>query len=420
MINYYFRNLAEQVEVKNNLLSLYIERWSFRFHDEHVNYYQARYKLQGMIHFGNWLQKKRIPVEKIQYSHVKVFLSELPLLPANQKVEFGRQRCAARIIAAEIQKEYPATATNKMFIKTDKILIEVDKYLEHLCFNCGLSERSCVLYKRPLAEFLSHFFKKKRTIAISALTPTMVKEYLQCRIRSLSAYQAETMCISIRGYLRFLQFNGVDTRHLVLAVPSASRKRRSLSPIIISSDDLEIVLSSVDRSTSLGKRTYASILCLSDLGMRIGDVARLSLDDINWRNGTIIVKNNKSDRPFLLPLPERVGKAIADYLCNGRPRSETRDVFVSCRSSGNKIRKSALYEPIQRIWKKTGLNIKYSGTHVFRHSLATNLRRKGLSLKVIADILGHQCLRTTALYAQVDVEALRQLAQGWPKKEVLQ
>jgi len=211
----------------------------------------------------------------------------------------------------------------------------------------------------------------------------------------------------------------MHTRPLLLAIPTVKSMRRSLSPVIVSSDDLKTVLSSVDRSTSLGKRTYASILCLSDLGMRIGDVARLSLDDINWRNGTITIKNNKSDKPFLLPLPERVGKAIADYIRNGRPESKTRNVFVSHYSRGNKITGTGLYEHIKKIWKKTGLDAKYCGTHVFRHSLATNLRHKGLSLKIIADILGHKSLEVTALYAQVDTESLRQLAQSWPQKEVL-
>ena len=407
MINYFFRKSTEQAKVKNNLLSQYIEKSAIRFHDEHVEYYQARSKLKGMIHFGNWLRKKRLPIEKIRYSHVYAFLSELPHLPNNQKLAFERQRCAARIIAADIQRDYP---TN------DKILIEVDKYLEHLRSNRGLSEGTCANYKPSLVEFLSHFFKKKRTIAISALTPTTIKKYLQYRIRSLPVSRAKVMCASIRGYLRFQQFNGIHTRHLVFAVPTLSTKRRSLSPVIISSDDLETVLSSVDRSTPIGKRTYASILCLSDLGMRIGDVTRLSLDDINWRNGTILVKNKKSEKPFLLPLPKRVGKAVADYLRNGRPQSETRDIFVSYCPPGTKITNNVLSNSIQSIWKKTGLDIKYSGTHIFRHSLATNLRRKGLSLKVIADILGHQSLETTALYAQVDTNALRQLVQPWPQK----
>jgi len=158
---------------------------------------------------------------------------------------------------------------------------------------------------------------------------------------------------------------------------------------------------------------------MSDLGMRLGDVTRLSLDDINWRNGTIMVRNNKSDRPFLLPLPERVGKAIANYLHDGRPQSETRNVFVSYRPLGSTIKINAIAGQIRMIWKNTGLDTKYSGTHIFRHSFATNLRRKGQPLKVIADILGHQSLETTALYAQVDVEALRRLVQAWPQKEVL-
>jgi len=406
MINHFFRKPAEQAAARNNLLSRFIEKFAIRFHDEHIDYYCARYKLQGMIHFGNWLRKKRIAFEKIRYSHVNAFISELPHLPGIE-----RQRCAARIIVAEIQKEYPTT---------DKIHIEVDKFFEHLRSNRGVSEGTCSGYKHHLVGFLSHFFKKKKTIEISTLTPTAIRDYLQCRIRNLSATQAQSMRAAIRGYLRFIQLNGIHTGHLAFAIPTISTKRRSLSPVIISSDDLETVLSSVDRSTPLGKRTYASILCLGDLGMRIGDVTNLSLDDINWRNGTIQVKNTKSEKPFLLPLPKRVGEAIADYIRNGRPQSKIRNVFVSYRPVGNKITKCALFNPIQRIWKKTGLDVKYSGTHIFRHSLATNLRRKGLSLKVIADILGHQCIETTALYAQVDIEGLQQLMQSWPKTEMYQ
>ncbi len=410
MINYYFRDPAEQIAAKENILSQYIEKSAIQFHDDGIPYYYAKYKLRGMLHFGNWLRKKRIPVEKIRHSHAKAFLSELPHLPRSQKVYIGEQRCAVKIIVAEVQKEYPTT---------DKIFIEVDGYLEHLRSNRGLSEGTLSHYKRHLNEFLSRFFKRKKTIAISTLTPVAIREYMQCRIRNLSATPAHMMCCTIRGYLRFQQFNGVHTRHLLLAIPTAKTKRRSLSPVIVSSDDLKTALSSVDRSTSMGKRTCASILCLNDLGMRIGDVAKLSLDDIDWRNGTIMVKNNKSDKPFLLPLPDRVGKAIADYIRNGRPQSKTRNVFVSHYSRGKKITGTALSDRIRMIWKKTGLDTKYRGTHVFRHSFATNLRSKGLSLKVIADILGHQSLEVTALYAQVDTESLRQLAQSWPKKEVL-
>lgn len=408
MIDYFF-SPAEQTEARNNHLAQFIEEAALRFYNEDVDYLRARCKLRGIIHFGNWLRRRRVSVEKIDTSHVKAFLSSWPELPLNRRVEFGRQRCAAKMVVAEVRKKYP---------KTDKILVEVNKYLDHLRFNRGLSEASCDLYKRHLTLFLSHFFKRKMTIAISSLTQCKIRDYCQSRIKNMSVSQAKTMCGVIRGYFRFHEMNGTCTRHLTLAVPSISAKRRSLSRTIVTSDDLEKVLSSIDRSTFLGKRTYASILCLSDLGMRIGDVAKLSLDDINWRNGTIIVENKKSERPFLLPLPKRVGAAIADYIRGGRPKSDSRDIFLSAQPLGSPITKSALYTQIQNIWIRTGLDAKYTGTHVFRHSMATNLRRKGLSLKVIADVLGHQSLETTALYAQLDIGALRQLAQAWPKTEV--
>ena len=97
------------------------------------------------------------------------------------------------------------------------------------------------------------------------------------------------------------------------------RPRTALSPKWPTSLDTDRLLSSVDRSRATGKRAYAVILCMAELGLRVGDVARLKLEDIDWREGTIRVPNHKRGRPYQLPLPRRLGQAIADYLAKGVP-----------------------------------------------------------------------------------------------------
>jgi len=152
--------------------------------------------------------------------------------------------------------------------------------------------------------------------------------------------------------------------------------------------------------------------------MRIGDVSRILLDDIDWNQGTIRVTNRKRATPFLLPLPHRVGEAIVDYLLYGRPQSDSRNLFLnhSRHFLGCPATFMSLKDEIKRLWEKTGLPNQYSGTHIFRRSTATALKCQGMSLKTISDLLGHTSIESTALYAQVDIVSLRKVAQPWPLK----
>jgi integrase len=155
---------------------------------------------------------------------------------------------------------------------------------------------------------------------------------------------------------------------------------------------------------------------MAELGLRVGDVARLKLEDIDWREGTIRVSNHKRGRPYQLPLPRRLGQAIADYLAKGRPSSLRREVFLRhAHPRGTVATPGALKREVRRAWQRAGLETRFSGTHILRHSVATRMKQEGVSLKFIADVLGHDSVQTTTLYAQVDLPVLRTVAQPWPE-----
>ena len=199
-------------------------------------------------------------------------------------------------------------------------------------------------------------------------------------------------------------------------VPTVRRPRTALSPKWLTSVDTDRLLSSVDRSRATGKRTYAVILCMAELGLRVGDVARLKLEDIDWREGTVRVPNHKRGRPYQLPLPRRLGQAIADYLAEGRPSSPRREIFLRhAHPRGTAVTPGALKREVRRAWQRAGLDKRFSGTHILRHSVATRMKQEGVSLKFIADVLGHDSVQTTTLYAQVDLPVLRTVAQPWPE-----
>jgi len=185
----------------------------------------------------------------------------------------------------------------------------------------------------------------------------------------------------------------------------------------LAAEDVRRLLAAFDRGSATGKRDYAIARCLIDLGLRRTEVARLSLDDLDWVTGALRI-HGKSKRVDLLPLPDATGRAIAAYLRNGRPQTTRREVFVRHRPpidapSDVDIVRNA----IRNAAKRCGLAQLIRGTHVFRHTVACQLVKRGSRLKDIADLLRHRNLDTTTIYAKVDLHALAQVALPWPGRQ---
>ncbi len=175
------------------------------------------------------------------------------------------------------------------------------------------------------------------------------------------------------------------------------------------------MLAVFDRDTDIGRRDYAIALCLYQLALRASDVARLRIDDIDWRSGVVQIVG-KSRRACRLPLPAAVGRGVAKYLREGRPKSSSRHVFVRhCVPLGDPIDACAVRSIIRRAFARTGLDVPSRGTHVLRHTAATRMVRAGASLKEVADVLRHRSLDTTAIYTKVDLPRLAAVALPWPK-----
>jgi site-specific recombinase XerD len=181
---------------------------------------------------------------------------------------------------------------------------------------------------------------------------------------------------------------------------------------------VELILTRCDRSKPAGRRDYAILLLLARLGLRAGEVAGLELGDIDWRSGEIRVlgKGLLRDR---MPLVPEAGEALASYLRRDRPRSSSRRVFLSLKAPFCALRGSTVSHIVERAVSRSGLKPPFSGAHLLRHSLATNLLRKGVTLQEIAEVLRHRSTATTQIYAKVDIQALRSLAQPWPTMRVV-
>jgi integrase len=222
------------------------------------------------------------------------------------------------------------------------------------------------------------------------------------------------MVSALRSFFRFAQLQGVIKLDLAALVPSVPSWEISGPPKHLRSEAVQRVLSACDKSTVRGKRDYAILLLLARLGLRAGEIVALQFDDIDWANGELVVRSKKGDGWARLPLLMDIGQALERYLMV-RPPSPYRNVFV---------RGYAPYTPfvasgpvsvlVRKAIERAGVKSARTGAHVFRHSLATEMLRRGASLAEIGRVLRHRAPDSTAIYARVNLEALRELALPWP------
>jgi integrase len=174
--------------------------------------------------------------------------------------------------------------------------------------------------------------------------------------------------------------------------------------------DIEALLANCDRSTLDGARDRAMLMLLARLGLRSIEIARLQLDDLDWRAGDLLVRG-KARRDDRLPIPDDVGNALAGYLAL-RGRHGSRAVFLTLRAPTRPIRADLVGDVVQRHCRQAG--VPHVGPHRLRHTLATQMLAAGAALADISQVLRHSDLATTAIYAKVDLGRLREVARPWP------
>ncbi len=230
-----------------------------------------------------------------------------------------------------------------------------------------------------------------------------------CEGRGLSS--CRQVVSALRSFLRFLVLEGMTVLALEDAVLAVAGWDPQL-PRAIGAGDVTRLVAGCDRRSLLGRRDYAIVLLLSRLGLRGGEVVAMELGDIDWRAGELIVRG-KGRRRDRLPVPADVGDALAAYLQDGRPVSDSRRLFLrSIVPFTGFADTGALRGVLKRACARAEMG--YVSPHRLRHTTATELLRSGAALGEIGHVLRHRSSVTTAVYAKVDLDRLRHLARPWP------
>lgn len=248
---------------------------------------------------------------------------------------------------------------------------------------------------------------------LAGLTPADVTGAVLREAESGVSVSATQYFVSgLRALLRFCFVEGLLEADLAPAALAVTGRRSSPLPKGISRADARALLGVCDRRRALGRRDYALIILLLRLGLRAGEVARLRLDDIDWRAGELVVRG-KRGREDRLPLPADVGEAIATYLRRGRPASTRRELFLCARAPYGPIASGTVRSTVRRACRRAG--IPELGAHRLRHTTACEMVAAHVPLERIGQVLRHRSLQSTAIYARVDLEQLRPLAKPWPQ-----
>jgi integrase len=298
---------------------------------------------------------------------------------------------------------------------TDPIADELRRYDDHLRDVRGLAAGT----RRDRCRIVAQLLRKKFAggfINMAKLRPVDVRRFIARQLQDSHSHSvASQLASALRSYLRYRTICGDSVAGVIAVISSPVQWRLASLPRALKPDEVQRLLGALPNGR-WRRRGYAIVRCALDMGLRAGEIANLLIGDIDWREGTVTLKDTKSRRQDILPLPMATGQALADYLQHERPATPSPAIFVRRRDSRDiPITTDAVQKVIRRACRRVGL--PDSGSHVLRHTLACRLVESGGSLKEVADVLRHRSLETTRIYAKLDTPNLTGVALPWPGSE---
>jgi len=405
--------------LENTSLNVFARDLLTRFRDHgYADATAVRY-VRVIAYFGEWLDDKHFAPSAFSDDLVSDFIDHHLLGPlCRTRVDRDRKSIRAGlrhlhdvlcgkgvILPAASQGHLPS------FVRD-----EVDRFDEYLARVRGLSSATRTYCRRYAGYFLNWRFGSAPFVP-DDLCSVDLRHFVFERFENCRPGTVGVIATALRNYLRYLEFLGHSVDHLTNAVPTAAQWSKGRVPQHLTEDQERRFLDGVDRTCPSGRRDYAMLLVMCRLGLRASDVAALTLDDIDWRHGIVSLHAPKSRKIHVLPLPRAVGDAIVAYLRDGRPADCDRHIFLRRRPPvGRAVSAELIRGAVRRAYMRAGLPSSWTGTHRLRHTAAVRMLQRGATIKQIADVLGHRCIDTTAIYAKVDFEALREVAPPWPRR----
>lgn len=365
-------------------------------------------KLRLASDLSRWMDRRRLAPRQLDEEQMAAFLNTR----WKRTSERTGDRATMTLVLRHLRQSNITPAASRPEPRNDIELIE-QAYEDFLLNERSLVPASVEQYLPVARRFLSHQFGSGK-VWLKKLRASDVTDFVLHDSANRGRRSAQLMTTVLRNFLGFLLQQSRISTNLAAAVPKVATRHLSELPRFLETKQVERVLRSCDRRTRVGKRDYAILLLLARLGLRAGEVARLTLEDIDWRAGQLLIRG-KGPRADRLPLPQDAGEALAAYLQKGRPDCSSRHIFIQRNAPHEPLAgPSSVSNVVRLALARAQVHSRHQGAHLLRHSLATTMLRNGASIAQIGQVLRHQLPQTTEIYAKVDLNALRALALPWP------
>ena len=363
-------------------------------------------RLSQLAHLSRWLEAEGLSVDELDSSRVE------------ESVSAGcAARCVTWVSSPSLRlplaylRETGVVSAAGARIAAGPVGRLLESYRRYLILERGLAMTTVDGYECIARVFLEDRERRRGQLELDLLSAADVSSYLAFECQRQSIGGARGLVAKLRPLLVYLHVTRLISTPLRWAVPGVADLQGRSLPRALAPTAVASLLASCDRRRTVGRRDYAILLLLVRLGLRSSEVAAMRLDDVDWRAGEILVRG-KGGRQDRLPLPVDVGEALVAYL-RVRPRAECRAVFMRVLAPVEPLTRRGVSGVVAGACARVG--VPSAGAHRLRHTAATRMLRAGSSLPQIAQVLRHQQLKTTAVYARVDHAALRALALPWPE-----
>jgi len=290
---------------------------------------------------------------------------------------------------------------------------KLNNYNQYLDEIFGFAETTRISHFNTLKRFFIWLFNDHE-FAVDSITIPIVQQYLSTEVKYLRPVSKNSFISKLRSFFRYQAFiDKCDPGMLAMPFTAPVYKLAGV-PATFEKEELESIRTAYDLNKPTGVRDLAIFFCFTELGLRASEVANLSLDDFNWHEGTVIIRKTKTHQARILPLPQSCGEGIYAYLKMARPESLSRIVFLRfAHQRGAAMGREQIRGTIRRAYARAGINSAITGTHILRHSKAKSMYENGSSLKVIADVLGHDSIDTAVIYTKAATSNLQCVTCPW-------
>lgn len=294
--------------------------------------------------------------------------------------------------------------------------MDISLYLSDLRNVQHLSESTIRNKEQYLYEFFCYL--EKHSLTLNNISIEVMEDFFGSMDYSLAS--RHNCSSTLRIYFRYAHDNGITGKDNSSFVLNDNYNRHSKIPTTYDEDEIQKIIASVERSSVTGKRDYLILLLAAEYGWRSSDIVGFRFSQIDWDKNIIHFIQHKTGMPVEYPLLSSVGNAIIDYLKHGRPVTDSEEIIVSAESAkkGRPLSTPTVHSIVAKYMHKANIKnwkSKKHGPHSLRHSLATNMLKKNVTIPMISTILGHQNTESIKVYLKVDVEKLKQCPLSMPR-----